>query len=59
MPRALQSHPGFLPSTSFTPSTRAGLTLALQQIALLPPRQRNAVLGVGFIALGLALLTKG
>lgn len=58
MRRTLQSHPGFVPSASFTTSTRAGLTLALHQISLLPPRQRNTVLGLGFVALGLVLLAK-
>lgn len=58
MRRSLQPHTGFVPSASFTPSTRAGLALALQQVSLLPPRQRNAVLGFGFVALGLVLLAK-
>jgi hypothetical protein len=47
------------PVTTLTPATRVGITLALQQIALLPARQRNAVIGFGFVALGLALLSKG
>lgn len=47
------------PVTTFTPATRVGIALALQQIALMPSRQRNTVLGVGFVALGLVLLSKG
>lgn len=54
MSTAIQSRP----ASPFTPTTQLAITLALQQLAVMPPRQRNTVLGVGFVLFGLAVLAK-
>lgn len=46
------------PVSPFSPATQLAITLALQQLAVMPPRQRNTVLGVGFVLFGLAVLAK-
>jgi hypothetical protein len=54
MSTAIQSRP----VSTFTPATQLAITLALQQLAAMPPRQRNTVVGVGFVFFGLTVLAK-
>lgn len=56
MPNQKQTPTVIQPTDIFQPTMAAVVSLALEHISQLPVERRNAAVGVGLIAVGLALL---